>query len=106
MNRGNTQARRLAVLGALYLLLATGAAAPAAGQELSINPQATIRMVLEQHTGKTVEVTLASGEKLSGKVVSVGQFVLHLSRLGGRDFYDSAVRIEAIQAVAVRVRNK
>jgi hypothetical protein len=37
-------------------------------------------------------------------VLKVGESVLHLAKLSGRDFYDAVVRIDRISAVILKVR--
>ena len=65
---------------------------------------ATIRDVLQENFGKRVIVRLESGESLEGAVLKVGDTVVHLARITGRDFYDAVVRIDRISAVLFKVR--
>lgn len=66
---------------------------------------ATVRDVLAEQAGKRVIVRLESGENLEGTVTKVGDSVVHLAKLSGRDFYDAVVRIDRISAVLFRVRS-
>jgi len=68
------------------------------------SPAATVRDVLAENFGKRVIVRLESGESLEGSVTKVGDSVVHLSRISGRDFYDAVVRIDRISAVVFKVR--
>ena len=68
------------------------------------SPAATVKEVLAENFGKRVIVRLESGESLEGSVNKVGDSVVHLSRISGRDFYDAVVRIDRISAVLFKVR--
>jgi len=65
---------------------------------------ATIKDVLSESLGKRVIVRLESGENLEGTVGKVGDSVVHIAKLSGRDFYDAVVRIDRISAVVFKVR--
>lgn len=64
----------------------------------------TIKDVLLENTGKRVIIRLETGENLEGTVTKVGEFVVHVARLSGKDFYDAVVRIDRISAVIFKVR--
>lgn len=65
---------------------------------------ATIKDVLQENTGKRIIVRLETGGDLEGTVIKVGEQVVHIARLSGRDFYDAVVRIDRISAVVFKVR--
>ena len=67
-------------------------------------PAATIKDVLVEQTGKRVIVRLETGENLEGTVNKVGESVVHIAKISGRDFYDAVVRIDRISAVLFKVR--
>jgi hypothetical protein len=54
--------------------------------------------------GKTVTVTLSSGQAVSGVVKDVKNGLLHLEKLSQKDFFDAVVVVDKISAVEVRVR--
>lgn len=84
----------------LVMCLVSGAqAAP-----LSVGKSDTIAAVLAAQQGNRVTVRLGSGAELSGKVVTVGDNVLQLGELAGKEFFDAAVPLGSIEAVIVRVR--
>jgi len=58
--------------------------------------------VLQTCTGQQVELRLKSGEKIGGKVVSVGDKVVHLTGLTAMEMYEATVTISDISAVVVR----
>lgn len=64
----------------------------------------TIKDVLTENIGKRVIVRLETGENLEGTVSKVGDSVVHLAKLAGKDFYDAVVRIDRISAVVFKVR--
>ena len=87
---------------ALVLTLAfsgMGAAAP-----LAVNKGDTVAAVLAAQKGNRVTVKLHSGEELSGKVIVVGDSVLQLGELAGKEFFDAVIPLVGVEAVIVRVR--
>jgi len=64
-----------------------------------------IKEILTGYVGKRVALRLDAGEELEGIVSSVGDHLVHISKLSKRDFYDALVRIERINAVVIRVRS-
>ena len=72
--------------------------------KLEVRSADTVKSVLERHAGKRVSVVLNTGQELSGVVSSVGDKVVHLSELSGREFFDAVVSLEHVRAVVLRVR--
>src|SRR5512136_1312727 len=60
---------------------------------------------LKTYVGKDVIVHLRSGKTIQGYVKSVGNGLLHLEKLAGRDFYDALIRTEDISAVEAKFRD-
>jgi hypothetical protein len=89
-------------------LLAFSLAIPTAAlaEDFSIKPGQGTRAVLEKQKDATVTVQLKSGKELTGRVATVGERVLHLTRLSGRDFYDAVIELSEIEAVIVKARDK
>lgn len=83
-----------------------GLAATAPADLLSVNATDTVATVLTAQAGKRVSVKLRSGEELTGTVGTVGDTVVHLRELTGREFFDATVALEAIDAVVVRTRDR
>jgi hypothetical protein len=54
--------------------------------------------------GKTVTVSLSSGQTMTGIVKDVKDHLLHLEKLSQKEFYDAIIRLELISAVEARVR--
>ena len=68
------------------------------------SPAVTIKDILLENIGKRVILRLETGENLEGTVSKVGDSVVHIAKLSGKDFYDAVVRIERISAVIFKVR--
>lgn len=60
---------------------------------------------LKVYVGKDVIVDLRSGKTLQGYVKAIGNGLVHLEKLSGRDFYDALIRIDDISAVEVKFRD-
>jgi hypothetical protein len=91
----------------LALVVAAGLPAAAAAQDkIEIRETDSLKLLLERHVGKRVGLVMRSGQELSGTVVKVGQHVVHVSELTGREFFDAVVQLDQLQAVVVRVRGR
>lgn len=55
--------------------------------------------------GKDLFVHLRSGKTLQGYVKSVGNGLLHMEKLAGKDFFDALIRIEDISAIEAKFRD-
>ncbi|MBI1731709.1 MAG: hypothetical protein HYR49_02935 [Gammaproteobacteria bacterium] len=86
---------------AVAALLMSGVASAA---PLAINKSDTTASVLAAQKGNRVTIKLQSGEELSGKVVAVGDSVVQLGELAGREFFDAVIPISSVGAVIVRTR--
>ena len=94
--------RTLLPAAALLLALAAGLAAQEA--RLPVSTQDTPRTVLQRHIGKAVTLKLDSGDEIAGKVRLVGDRIVHLEELAGKEFYDAVVDLDEVAAVIVRAR--
>lgn len=54
--------------------------------------------------GKSVTVTLSSGQAITGAVTEAKGNLLHLSKISQKDFYDALVAIDHIAAIEMKVR--
>ena len=59
---------------------------------------------LNNFTGKNVTLTLDGGKTLTGVVKSVGSHLIHLEKIELKEFFDSLIRIDSIQAIEVQFR--
>jgi hypothetical protein len=73
------------------------------GYELK-SSSATVKDVLSENIGKRAIVRMDTGDNLEGTVNKVGDSLVHISKISGRDFYDAVVRIDKISAVIFKVR--
>lgn len=92
-------------------LLALGTTVPAVGvlaeeTTFALKASETMREVLSQYTGKKVALRLESGDEIEGIVTMVGNSLLHMSKLSGKEFYDAVISIDKISAVRMRMRDK
>jgi len=70
--------------------------------KIELQPSDTILSILQKNAGQTVELRMTSGEKIGGKVESVGDKLVHLSKLTGAEYYDALVDNSDVAAVVVR----
>jgi len=95
----------VAVLFALCCAMVFSSAVSAEEPKYDLKSGAiTIKDVLTENTGKRVIVRLENGENLEGTVSKVGDTVVHIAKLSGKDFYDAVIRIDRISAVIFKVR--
>ena len=94
---------RIVILTALVcVVLATGAFA----QGFTIAPADTTRSVIAAQKGKRITVRLRSGQELTGLVRDSSDRLLILGEVSGREFFDAAVPIDAIEAILIRTRQQ
>jgi hypothetical protein len=72
--------------------------------KLSVAKDDTIRSVLAEQTGKRVTLKLDSGDELTGSVRGVGDRLVHLGELTGKEYFDAVVDLDEVAAVILRVR--
>ncbi len=97
------------LLAAVLSVCGVGVSAQAADTEAAkfeIKANSTMREVLAERTGKRATLRMQSGEDIEGTIVLVGNGLVHVSRLAGKDFFDAVVNIDRISAVIVRVRDR
>jgi len=97
--------RNIAMVFILLLCLALSQNLFAQEVKFELNKDYGIKEILTGYVGKRVAIRLDAGEELEGIVSSVGDHLVHISKLSKRDFYDALVRIERINAVIIRVRS-
>ena len=72
---------------------------------MSYNVNSSMADNLKSLVGKKVSVTIDSGKTFTGFVKEVGEHMLHLEKLVGKDYYDALIRIEDISAIEAMFRN-
>jgi len=71
---------------------------------VSYNVQFSMLENLKTLVGKRVFVTIESGKTFAGKVKAVGEHLLHLEKIDGKDFFDALIRIDKISAIDTQFR--
>jgi len=72
---------------------------------MSYNVNGSLADNLKSLVGKQVSVTTVSGKTLSGSVKEVGNHLIHLKKLKGKDYFDALIRIENISSIEAMFRN-
>ena len=89
----------------LCLALVLFVLSPAFAQgNLDLEPNDSIQTVLQRQVGQTVELRMASGEKVGGKLEKVNEKLVFLSQLTGAEYSSAVVVIDDIAAVVVRAK--
>ncbi|MBF0319660.1 MAG: hypothetical protein HQL01_07655 [Nitrospirae bacterium] len=91
-----------AVLAALLFMGVPGSVYAAEGK-YEVRQSASMKDILTERMGKRVMVKTDSGEAIEGTVAMVGDQVVHLSKLSGKDFYDAVIRIDKITSVVFKI---
>ncbi len=73
---------------------------------LKVNTHDSLTEVLTKLIGNRVELVLRSDRSYSGKLTMVGDGVVTVSELSGKEFYDAVIALSDIVAVEVRVRDR
>ena len=90
--------------GAFLILSAEAKAKVVVIEGMSYNVNSSLADNLKSFIGKKVYVTLGSGKTFAGFVKEVGNHLIHLEKLDGKDFFDALIRIENISAIDARFR--
>jgi small nuclear ribonucleoprotein (snRNP)-like protein len=72
---------------------------------MSYNVNSSIESNLKSLVGKKVYVTLDSGKTLAGFLKEVGNHLIHVEKLDGKDFFDALIRIENVIAIEAKFRD-
>ncbi len=73
-------------------------------KKYDLNASSSIKDILNEQVGKRAYLRMDSGEEVYGIISKVGDQLVHISELAGRDFYDAAIRIDRISTVMFKVR--
>lgn len=94
------------VLCSLLLCASALATTPAQADEAAA-PQFDVNRSsadnLLQFRGKAVDITMTSGQIVTGSVKDVKNGMLHLERLSQKEYYDAVIMLDQICAITVRV---
>jgi len=97
------------VVGFIAIAVSIGFAsfsAAADEQRFEIRAGESVKTVLDDAVGKQVTLLMISGQELTGTVAKVGDHVVQLMRLSGRDFFDGVILLERVDGVILKVRGK
>jgi hypothetical protein len=94
--------KKLLIPAFFILTLATGVAQT----PLGFQSGDVVRTVLTRQVGQKVELRLKSGEKIGGKLESVGDRLIHLTSVTGMEFFEAAVVLDDVSAILVRAAAK
>ena len=70
----------------------------------SYNVSSSLADNLKSLLGKKVSVTLISGKTFTGLIKEVGNHLIHMEKLEGKEYFDALLRIENISAIDTRFR--
>ncbi len=76
-----------------------------AAEGVNYNVNSTMADNLKALAGKKVSIHLDSGKTLTGVVKEVGNHLVHLEKLEGKELFDAIVTMTAIEAVDTRFRS-
>jgi len=105
--------RTVSAAVAAVMLFASFIIFPTVAQARSVAPvedakfdvASTIKDNLKFYVGKDVVIYLSSGKSFQGYVKSIGDHLMHVEKLSGKDFYDVLIRIEDISAIEAKFRD-
>jgi hypothetical protein len=113
MNRKAQFTMLIVVLITLYWGISIFSGAEAQAQQkkvtalegVNFDTGASLADNIKAFVGKDLFVHLRSGKTVQGYIKSVGNGLLHMEKLAGRDFYDALIRIEDISAIEAKFRD-
>ena len=89
----------------LVMFAAALSGAPAAtAAEVKLGANDTLQQVLTMQKGTRITVRLRSGQEYAGIVREVNPRVVQLGTLGGKEFFDAVIPLDAVEAVFYRVK--
>ena len=92
------------IVPATFLLPGSCSASEATATAPQFNLELTLSDNLLAFKGKSVTITLSSGQTMGGIVKNVQNGHLHLEKLAQKEFFDAIIVIDKISAVEVRMR--
>ncbi len=106
--RGRTtiQAAILSCMFLISFLIASWAEAAtmASLEQAKFDVSSSLQDNLKSLVGKDIYVQLRSGKTYQGHLKAVGNSVIHIERLAGKEFFDALIRIDDVTAIEIRFR--
>jgi len=95
--------KQIAIFAVLVIAaLACASAAPTAEVKLGAND--TLQSVLAAQKGTRVTLRLRSGQEFAGILRESNSRVVQLGALGGKEFFDAVIPLDAVEAVFFRTK--
>jgi hypothetical protein len=91
-------------IGIFIIPRAVSAADTESKENAKFNVGTTMVSNLASLTGKTITVTLSSGQTFTGVVSDAKDNLLYLTRITQREFYDALIAIDHISAIEMKVK--
>jgi hypothetical protein len=73
-------------------------------EDASFSVSGSITDNLKTYLGKDVVIYLRSGKYFQGHVKAIGDHLIHVEKIAGKDFYDALIRSEDITAIEAKFR--
>lgn len=96
---------KVIILSTAVLFAANVSSADGDRKTLDVTKSDTLASVLKKQADKTVTLKMVSGQDITGKLQSVGDHVVYISRIRGIEYYDAVIDLDDILAMVVRVKN-
>jgi hypothetical protein len=98
--------KRVALAGVLAVVFSLSAPNNVMAEEkkIEINTSFTIKQILGSFAGQRVALKTDAGDTIEGTVTSVGDHVVHITKLSGKDYYDAVVVIDRISSAVFRAK--
>jgi len=95
------------LFAAIYFIspAAAQARSTVAIESAKFDTASSIKDNLKIYVGKDVVIHLRSGKYFQGYVKAIGDHMIHIEKLSGKDFYDALIRIEDITAFEAKFRD-
>jgi hypothetical protein len=97
--------KKLVIVFVVAFFLITSQSLVIAQEKIELRQSVGIKEALIEHTGKRVSVTLDSGAELGGVITKVGDYLVHISKLTGKEYFDAFIRIDKISSLIIRAKS-
>ncbi len=85
-------------------MVAQAAQSVVAVEGVNFNVKASMKDNLSSFVGKRVSITINSGKSFSGTIKEVGDHLVHLEKLEGKEYFDALISVDNISAIDSRFR--
>ncbi len=75
---------------------------------MDLNPQHDLHAILTTLAAEKapVELHLRNGRSIAGLLGGVGPHTVHVQQIVGKEFFDAAIRVDAVDSIEVRMRTR